>query len=293
MRDLGLFRRSCVEHSGVAIHVADHMPGGPSDEPPVLLLHGLLTSGEAWHRMVPALTRRRRVIVPDLRGHGRSSAPSGDVNLDELVGDLLAVLDALGVRRATLLGLSLGGLVCLHAALRAPERVAALGLLATPASPETRESRMRRLGTLEAMDRIGKRPVLRGMAGWLFGHTTRRRVPQVVEAWIEAGVRVDATAVRRTAQAALWRPEVRPSLGRVRVPTLVVAGAEDAVLPREEAQLLARGIPGATSCTLAHAGHLLPLEQPDVLATVVRSWLAFVDGTCGPVEEGDHVRAFA
>ena len=284
---------SFVGRSQVAIHVADHAPVGAPAGPPVVLLHGLLTSGRSWHRLVPSLTRTRRVIVPDLRGHGQSVASPWDATLDELVDDMLAVLDALRVDRAALVGLSLGGLVCLQAALRVPERVDALGLVATPASAETPESAARRFGTLEAMGRIGARPVLRGMAGWMFGRSTRRHHPEIVDAWLDEWAAADPAAVCRTARAALRRSDVRPWLDCVRAPTLIVVGSEDAVLPREEGESLARGIPGAALNELEHAGHLMPLERPAALGGVLGRWLRTGDGPVGPVEEDDDARLSA
>ncbi len=277
----------------IAMHVTDHPSLGMPDGAPVLLLHGLLTSGRAWRHVVPALRRGRRVIVPDLPGHGRSAASPEDGSLDALADGVLAALDGLRIDRAALVGLSLGGLVCLHAALRAPERVAALGLVATPASAETPESAARRFGTLEAMGRIGTRPVLRGMAGWLFGRSTRRHHPEVVDAWLDEWAMADPAAICRTARAALRRPDARPRLGRVSAPTLVIVGDEDGVLPRDEGETLARGIPGATLHEMARAGHLLPLERPEALGFLLDEWLGTVDGLAGPVEEDDDARSLA
>jgi pimeloyl-ACP methyl ester carboxylesterase len=233
------------------------------------------------------------VIVPDLRGHGRAAPSPKDAGLDDLVDDLLDLLDALRVERAALVGLSLGGLVSLHATLRAPGRVSALGLVATPASAETPESAARRFGTLETMGRIGTRPVLRGMAGWLFGRFTRCRHPQVVEAWLDEWAMADPAAICRTARAALRRPDARPRLGGVHVPTLVVVGTEDGVLPPDEGEALAEGIPGATLHEVARAGHLLPLERPEALGSLLDHWLEAVDGRAVPVEEDDDARSLA
>src|SRR5260221_4768512 len=237
-----------VDAIPVSLYVSDYAPVGPADGPPVLLLRGLLTSGQAWKSVIPSLPGSRRVIVPDLRGHGRSAAASNDVCLDELTDDLFRVLDALDVPRATLVVLSLGGLVCLCAAVRHPQRVAALALVATPASHETLEIGAPRLATLDAMDRLGKRPALPGMARWLFAATTRRHSPEVVEAWLESLDSADPIAIRRTAQAALPRPDGRPWLGVAHRPALVVAGAEDAVGSAAGVAGLAGGLPPGPLC---------------------------------------------
>jgi pimeloyl-ACP methyl ester carboxylesterase len=266
-----------VEPLGRALHATVYEPMGATGGPPILLLHGLLTSGEAWRPVVPFLPPSRRIVVPDLRGHGKSASAPRDVSLDELVDDLFAVLDAFEARRAILVGLSLGGLVCLRAALCRPDRVAGLALVATPVLPETAESRARRLRTLDAMRRLGNRPVLRGMAGWLFGRTTRRRSPETVERWLASLEDADPVGIRRTAQAALRRTDVRPWLERLPLPALVIVGAEDALLSAAELTAVAGNLSGAILRELPEAGHLVPLERPQALGTTLGRWIDGAD----------------
>jgi len=265
-----------------ALHATVYEPLSGPGGPPIVLLHGLLTSADVWADVVPLLPPSRRIVAPDLRGHGRSGPPAGDVGLDELVDDLFAVLDALSVHRAILVGLSLGGLVCLRAALSDPARVAGLALVATPLLPESAESRARRLGTLDAMRRLGNRRVLRGMAAWLFGRTTRRSSPQTVERWLDGLENADPVAIRRTAEAALGRTDVRPWLERLAVPTLFVVGEEDSLVGADHGS-----IAPDRRAVIAQAGHLVPLEQPEAAGTILGRWIETVPDF-NPLLAGDR-----
>jgi len=266
---------------------------GPESGAPVVLVHGLLTSGEVWAPVAPWLPPGRRLVAPDLRGHGGTKGAAADVTLEALVDDLVDLLDGLAVERAVLVGLSLGGLVCLRAALRQPERAEGLALVATPLAAETAESRARRLGTLEAMSRLGNRRVLRGMAAWLFGPTTRRRFPETVERWLDALEAADPAAIRRTSQAALDRPDARPWLAQIGVPTVLVLGGEDALVPAgPESERAARAL-GVDLRVVPEAGHLVPLEQPEALGRTLERWIDSADGRLPLRQGGPHARTVA
>src|SRR6478609_343771 len=122
-------RHEYVDAGGVRTHVA---LAGPDDAPPVLLVHGWPQNWWVWRHVIPALTDRFRVIAPDLRGHGWSAAPAAGYEKEQLASDVLAVLDALGVERATWVGHDWGGWSGLLAALRAPARIERLLSLCVP-----------------------------------------------------------------------------------------------------------------------------------------------------------------
>jgi pimeloyl-ACP methyl ester carboxylesterase len=118
-----------VDAGGLRTHVA---LAGPADAPPVLLVHGWPQNWWTWRHVIPTLAERFRVIAPDLRGHGWSEAPASGYEKEQLASDMLAVLDALALERATWIGHDWGGWTGFLAALRAPqriERMLALGIL--------------------------------------------------------------------------------------------------------------------------------------------------------------------
>ncbi len=257
-----------------AVHFEDH-PALAGDAAPIVLCHGLLCTSAVWGGLREPLRRRRRVIAVDLRGHGGSVAQSGAVTLDDLAGDVLAVLDQLQLDRAIVVGSSLGGMIALRLALHAPGRVAALMLMGTQAQAETAKSRAGYRTTLRAIERVGARPVLRRLATLNFGATTRRTRPELIAAWVDACAALDPARMLPVVEAALTRDDAQALLPRITCPALVLHGEEDALVSAESAAALARDLAAGALVTVAAAGHLAPLEQPAEVARVVG---AFVDG---------------
>lgn len=122
-------RHEYLDAAGLRMHVA---LAGPEDGPPILLVHGWPQNWWTWRNVIPYLADRFRVIVPDLRGHGWTEAPSGGYAKDQLASDLLALLDALGIARVTWVGHDWGAVVGFLAALRAPARIERMLTLCVP-----------------------------------------------------------------------------------------------------------------------------------------------------------------
>jgi pimeloyl-ACP methyl ester carboxylesterase len=122
-------RHSWVDANGVRIHVAEM---GPADAPPLLLVHGWPQHWWCWHKVAPRLAERRRIVMPDLRGHGWSEAPRGGYDKEQLAADMIAVLDALELERVGYVGHDWGSVVGFIAALRRPERISELLAMSVP-----------------------------------------------------------------------------------------------------------------------------------------------------------------
>ena len=150
-------RHDHVDAGGVRTHVA---LAGPDDAPPVLLVHGWPQNWWVWRHVIPALADRFRVIAPDLRGHGWSAAPAAGYDKEQLGSDMLAVLDALGVERATWVGHDWGGWSGLLAALRAPaaHRAPARAVRAAPVGGPPPAAARRAAGLPDADQPAAARP---------------------------------------------------------------------------------------------------------------------------------------
>jgi 3-oxoadipate enol-lactonase len=253
-------------------HIAFEAVG---DGPAVVLLHSFLCSGAMWQNQVGPLAAQNRVINIDCRGHGASSGVSKAFNLYDMVEDVLAVLDVLGIGRAVWAGLSIGGMIALRGALRAPDRLSALILADTDAGSERLWSRLK-YGALGWLVRVcGISPVLPQIARQMFGRTTRQKQPDLVAQWVDRFAHVDIPSALRTLQALNERDDLFPRLAEINVPALVLVGAEDRSLPPDRSRRLARALPRARLVEIPGAGHLSSLEQP---AAVTSAMLDFLQG---------------
>lgn len=231
--------------------------------PAIVLIHGFLVSGDMWRGQVPRLAETHRVIIVDLRGHGRSSSAATPVDLYDLTDDVIGVLDSLGIRRAVWAGLSIGGMIALRAALTAPDRVAGLILLDTDAGAESPLRSVKYMLMALGSRVLGVRPFLPAVARLMFGRTTRRRNPRLVREWKRRFREVDFPSRLHYVKCLVRRDSVLDRLGGIGVPVLVMVGEEDASLPPKRSKEIADRIPGARLAIVPEAGHLAALEQQE------------------------------
>ena len=229
---------------------------GAADAPVVVLSHSLGATRGMWDPQVPALAERFRVVTYDTRGHGRSPAPVGPYTPDDLVDDLLALLDEVGAERVHVAGLSLGGMTAMRLAAREPERVNRLAVLCSSAKADPqgfldRAAAARSGGTAPLAPTVVSR--------WLTpAHAAVH--PELVarlEAMV-AGADDEGYAACCEVVAGI---DLRNDLVRIRVPTLVVSGAEDPALPPDHQRVIADGIPDAELLTVSPGAHLANLER--------------------------------
>ena len=236
---------------------------GPADAPPLLLIMGMGFSSRAWATLPSLLAERFRVITLDNRGTGRSSGTGAVFRVRDMAEDAVAVLDAAGARKAFVFGISMGGMVALELALRHPERVRALALGATFAGWfRSRKPTPAVVGDLVfggLLSRLG--------AHRLLGHALVSKA-QLEEgygsfsSWIVNGERVlPHVLLQQMTAVTLHATESR--LPGIRVPTLVLTGDADRIVPEENSRRIAGLIPGARLIVLPGAGHCFPLEQPE------------------------------
>jgi 3-oxoadipate enol-lactonase len=236
------------------------------DGAPVLLIHGLGLSGGAWWRTVDALSPSLRVITYDHRGVGRSESLMPAFTTEAMADDALSVLDALQLDAVHVYGFSLGGMVAQQLALRHPRRVRSLVLGATLAG-----GRRAVPADAEVLSFFRRRPGMRHEeAAWesvQYNYSPRCRAehPERIAADIEwrLGQRFNSRAYRAQIFAAALH-NCYGRLDRIHVPTLVVHGVLDRVIPVENAHLMADRLPDGRLRLLEHSGHLYATEEPEV-----------------------------
>ena len=245
---------------------------------PLLLLHGAVQTRAIWDGQLPAFARQRRVIAPDLRGHGETEGPVADMTIERLAADAFGLLDALGIDRAIVGGVSLGGMVALQMAAERPDRIAALVVADTPLAlslkplargiveaigPQRLLAPVFRLFGQRRTGRIGLALVRLACGRRWVGEEAERQflegfggmAPAAIIATYGAVVAADPAAIRRLS-----------------MPCLVVVGRRETSLVLEHAEVIARRIEGAEIVRL-DAGHVANLDDPAGFADAVDTFL--------------------
>ncbi|MBQ0902061.1 3-oxoadipate enol-lactonase [Micromonospora sp. U21] len=238
---------------------------GPPDAPVLILGSSLGTTAAMWQRQVPQLAERFRVVRYDHLGHGLSAVPPGPYTIEQLGRELLALMDDLRVSRAHHAGLSLGGMVAMWVAARAPERVDRLALLCTSPSLGPAEMWRDRAATVRA---AGLEVIADAVVARWFTPALAATRPEVV-----AAHRAMLTAIPATGYAACCEAiaamDLRDDLPRIRAATLVVAGGDDPATPVRHGRAIVERIPGARLAVLEQAAHLANVEQPEQVSRLL------------------------
>lgn len=240
--------------------------GGPA----IAFTGSLGTDLTMWQPQAAALGERFCTLRYDIRGHGASEVPPGPYSMADLGSDLVALLDRLGIERASLCGLSIGGMVSQWVAAYAPERVERLVLCCTSAQLGPRESWLERAATVRA---DGVDAVADAVLGRWFTPPFAQAHPEVIER-----MRSMLIATPREGYAgcceAIAAMDLTDDLASITAPTLVVSAAEDPSIPPEHGRRIAELIPGARFELVEHAAHIASIEQTDEITALIRGFLS-------------------
>jgi 3-oxoadipate enol-lactonase len=240
---------------------------------PVVFLHAFPLDRTMWAPQTSALAAHWRCVSIDFRGFGESAAMP-PFTVDRFADDVAGVLDALGLARAVVVGVSMGGYVAFALWRRHMHRILALVLADTRAGADTAEGRERRSELIELARTSGVAAVADRQLVGLLGKTTRERHPETVTMVREIAERSGTVdGVIGALRALLNRPDSTPTLATISVPTLVIAGEEDVLTPAKEARAICAAIPAARLEVLAQAGHLSNVERPAAFNAVLSEFL--------------------
>ena len=233
----------------------------------VLLLHAFPLSADQWLPQLHRAPHGFRFIAPDLRGF-RGVGPAfedpglGNLSIDDYADDLLALMTHLEIDRAVMCGVSMGGYVALAMLRRGAARVAGLVLSNTRATADSDEAKAGRDKMIDLVRREGAAAIATAMVPKLLGAATSREQPDLQDA-VRRLILVNSTEGIVAALGALkTRPDSTPLLSAIKFPTLVITGAEDAIIPVADAESMHAAIPGSSLIVLPRVGHLSNLEDP-------------------------------
>lgn len=243
--------------------------------PALLLVHGFPLDHAMWSHQLDGL-RGWRCIAPDLRGAGTSDAPADGYGMARYAEDLRRICMALDLRSLVCCGFSMGGYVLFEFIHRYPQLVRALILCDTKAEADTTEGKHTRDEHAALVEQDGLDALAGLLLPKLLGATSRTGNPALTERVRALMLRQPIAGVVGALRAMRDRSDSTSLLSGIRVPTLVLCGAEDAVTPPALAKTMAQQIPGGRYVEVEGAGHLAPLEQPDRVTGAVRDFLAGV-----------------
>ena len=257
---------------GQLVRIREMGPG--TGVPAVVLVHGYPLDGAMWSGVARLLSRRFRVLKPDLPGRGETAADSAGTMAD--YADFLeAILRELPAP-VGLAGFSMGGYAALALLARGPERLGAVALVDTRASADDDAGRARREEAIATVrSEAGVAAIADAMVPRLLGASSLsnrdlvERVQRIMRRQSPKTVEADLVAMRD-------RPDRRGELSRVAIPALVVVGDQDTLTPPADSELMARTIPGARLVTIPGAGHLTPMERPGAVASALGDFYAEV-----------------
>ncbi len=227
--------------------------------PAVLLIHAFPLNHEMWQPQIGPLTKQFRVIAPDIRGFGKSQPPS-PWTIDDMCGELIGLLDDLGVNDCAVAGVSLGGYIALPFQAAYPDRVNKLILANTRARADNEAEKAGRNEMIAAMQQRGASILPDRMLPRLLKPNPRPNVVRMVRRLIE---QADVSAAIYAVMAMRDRPDSSTILHRVRCPVMVVTGQDDVIIRTEDSRAMAESIAGSRFVPIPESGHLSSIENPE------------------------------
>lgn len=265
------------QYCSIGTRTIAYLDSAPGDHAlrALVLLHAFPIGANLWEPQMRAIPAGWRLITPDLRGFGGSTDIDSlsALSMTDYAEDIGDLIDELGITRAVIGGCSMGGYAALALYQSRPELFTGLVLANSRAGADSPEARANRRGMLALVDREGPQGVAREMMPRLLGKTTREHKPDceaTVRRWIK---QQSPVAIRSAIHRMMHRVDSTPLLAQVKVPTLVITGEEDEMIPVDESRRMASAIAGATLVVIPGAGHLANLEQPGAFNTALSTFL--------------------
>jgi 3-oxoadipate enol-lactonase len=247
---------------------------------PVLLVHGFPLDHTMWQAQIDGLSEHARLIAPDLRGFGQSPLGSADpahgITMERYADDLAELLDELGLAQdepIVFVGLSMGGYIAWQFVRKYPSRLRALALLDTRALADTDEARAGRLKMAENVAEWGSGRVAEMMGPKLSAASTFRTKPEVIAALRRVVESTSPAAIAAAQRGLADRPDMSSFLPKIRVPTLIIVGDEDAISPPAEMQAIAAAIPYAEFVVIPNSGHMTTMENPGAVNAALSKFI--------------------
>jgi 3-oxoadipate enol-lactonase len=244
---------------------------------PLVMIRGISSNVDHWYEQVPVLSQKYQLLLFDNRAIARSSDPGGSFSTRDMAADTVGLMEAVGIKKAHVLGYSMGGMIAQEIALAYPEKVNGLILVATDCGISLRIKAKPEFSRLfSEMIRLGTNEAKKAAAGCLFAKQTLDTRPDIIQRYTEVSLRFPASQKTLGRQwAAITQHDACNRLAKISSPTLVITGSEDELIPPQNAKVMAQRIPVAQMISIDGGGHLFLIEQPEAFNEAV---IGFLDG---------------
>ena len=241
--------------------------------PALVLIHAFPLSRKMWYATADVLKNKFQVILPDLPGFG-TSARQSNPSVPEMATEIGALLDHLKINKPVVLaGLSLGGYVAFECVRQFSKRIRALGLFATRATPDSPEARENRFRSIDALEKFGMEPYVKKIIKSQTGKTTQEKHPEVLQTALDIMISNSREGSVDALKAMAGRRDSSDLLASIRMPTLVIAGNEDTLIPAADMESMHQKISGSEFHLVQASGHLINLEQPKTFHAHLENFL--------------------
>lgn len=231
--------------------------------PAIVLIHGYPFNRSMWTEQVSLLNDRFRVVTLDLRGHGESESSTGASTMKLMAEDVAALMDEIGIERAVVGGLSMGGYVTLAFHQLFPERVEKLLLADTRAQADTEEGKATRAEQVQQILADGMAGIVNAMLPKLLSPETVSKRPDVVKRVRDMMIHTSPAGAAAALRGMAEREDQTGRLAQIKVPTLIVVGKEDPITPVADSQKMHERIAGSQLVVIENASHVSNIEQPE------------------------------
>jgi 3-oxoadipate enol-lactonase len=256
--------------------VVSYTDEGPDEAPVIIFIHGFPLNKSMWNNQIEILKADYRVITYDIRGHGDSDTGNDSFSIELFVNDLISFMDVLRIKKATLCGLSMGGYIALNAIERYPDSFDALALCDTTCRKDSPEAKNKRKKTIERIIKDGVINFAGDSLKTLFtpdSFTTKADEISSVKKMI---LNTTELSLCSTLLALSSRNDTCSVLNDIKVPVLILVGAEDTITPPDYAMFMHENIKDSTLQIIDHAGHLSNLENPEVFNHHIKKFFDLV-----------------
>ena len=240
---------------------------------PLILIHGFPHDRTLWEPQLEGLSDVARVIAPDLRGFGNPQEVPEMMTMDDYAADIKALLDEMGIAKAVVCGLSMGGYVALAFLARYPEATQGLVLCNTRSGADNEKARQGRYATAQKALDEGMVAIAEGMLPKMISERSAHAHPDLSMFVENMMARQSSESVAAAARGLAVRPDRTPMLSSIAVPTLIITGSADTLIPPSESEAMAAKIPGSELVVIPDVAHLSNLEDVEGFNGAVRKFL--------------------